>query len=246
MKFFIGLHLIITKLQMKFFRHLFITIIFLSGYSKCLAQAKKDSLRILFVGNSYTFVSNMPHLVSLISDNTNVKLITSKSTAGGATLSDHWNGTKGLKSKEAIRSGKYDIVVLQDHSMQTIRNKNEFLKYSKKLSDLAKAFGVKPYLYVTWARQKVPQYQEIITKAYKEASKKNDCELIMVGEAWKLARKLRPDIQLFMSDGSHQSDLGAFLTALVFVNNFSGEVPVNLLNNYYQITDTNGEQVVLF
>lgn len=218
----------------------------MSGYSKCLAQAKKDSLRILFVGNSYTFVSNMPHLVSLISDNTNVKLITSKSTAGGATLSDHWNGTKGLKSKEAIRSGKYDIVVLQDHSMQTIRNKNEFLKYSKKLSDLAKAFGVKPYLYVTWARQKVPQYQEIITKAYKEASKKNDCELIMVGEAWKLARKLRPDIQLFMSDGSHQSDLGAFLTALVFVNNFSGEVPVNLLNNYYQITDTNGEQVVLF
>lgn len=213
--------------------------------SVCIAQVEKDSLHILFVGNSYTFVSNMPHLVSLISDSANVKLVTSKSTAGGATLSDHWNGEKGLKSKEAISSGNYDIVVLQGHSMETIEGKEEFLNYSKKLSDLVKASGAKPYLYVTWARQKVPQYQETITKVYEQSAELNDCELIMVGEAWKLARTLRPDIPLFMLDGSHQSDLGAFLTALVFVGNFSGEIPKNLRTNY-RILDPVGEQVVLF
>jgi hypothetical protein len=230
---------------MKLFKHLFITIIFFGISNECLAQVEKDSLRILFVGNSYTFISNMPHLVSLISDSTNVKLVTSKSTAGGASLSDHWNGEKGLKSKEAISSGKYDIVVLQGHSMETIEEKEEFLKYSKKLSDLVKASGAKPYLYVTWARQKVPQYQETITETYKQASAQNDCDLILVGEAWKLARTLRPDIQLFMLDGSHQSDLGSFLTALVFVGNFSGEIPKNLRTNY-RILDSYGEQVVLF
>ena len=230
---------------MKFIKHLFITIIFFGISNECFAQFEKDSLNILFVGNSYTFISNMPHLVSLISDSTKVKLVTSKSTAGGATLSDHWNGEKGLKTKEVISNGKYDIVVLQGHSMETIDNKDDYLKYSKKLCDLIKTSGAKPYLYVTWARQKVPQYQEKITKTYQQASKENDCDLIMVGEAWKLARTLRPDIQLFMPDGSHQSDLGAFLTACVFVGNFSGEVPANLPSNY-SVTDVNGEQVVLF
>jgi hypothetical protein len=229
---------------MKFFEHLFITIIFLGLSSQCLAQVEKDSLRILFVGNSYTYVSNMPHLVSLISDSTSVKLVTSKSTAGGATLSDHWNGAKGLKSKDAISSGKYDIVVIQGHSMEAIEKQDEFLNYSKKLSDLVKASGAKPYLYVTWARQKVPQYQETITETYRLASRQNDCGLIMVGEAWKLARTLRPDIQLFTMDGSHQSDLGAYLTALVFVGNLSGEIPKSFPSSY-QIQDTNGEQVML-
>ncbi len=230
---------------MKLFKYLSIIIIYFTIFNECFAQVKKDSLRVLFVGNSYTFISNMPHLVSLISESTNVKLVTFKSTAGGATLSDHWNGKKGLKSKNAISNGKYDIVVIQGHSMETIEKKDEFLKYSKKLCDLAKASGAKPYLYVTWARQKVPQYQEVITETYKQASIQNDCELIMVGEAWKLARELRPDIPLFMLDGTHQSDLGAFLTALMFVGNFSGEIPEKCPAGY-EIVDTNGEQVILF
>ena len=229
---------------MKFIKYLFITIFFFGISNECLAQVKKDTLSILFVGNSYTYVSNMPHLVSLISDSTQVKLITSKSTAGGATLRDHWEGEKGLKTKEIISKGMYDIVVLQEYSMGTIENKDIFFKYAKELCNLIKASGAKPYFYVTWARQKVPQYQETITETYQQASKENDCGLIMVGEAWKLAKKLRPDIQLFTPDGSHPSDLGAFLTACTFVSTFSRELPKNPPNRYF-ITDSHGEEVML-
>ena len=89
---------------MKFIKYLLVTIFFFGISNECLSQVKKDTLRVLFVGNSYTYYSNMPHLVSLISDSTKVKLITSKSTAGGATLSDHWKGKKELKTKEIITS----------------------------------------------------------------------------------------------------------------------------------------------
>ena len=229
---------------MKIIKYLFITILFFGISNECLTQVKRDTLSILFVGNSYTFTSNMPHLVSLISDSTNVKLITSKSTVGGATLSDHWNGKKGLKTKELIRKGGYDIVILQEHSMGTIENQNKFFNYSKKLCELVKASGAKPYFYVTWGRQKVPQYQEIITKVYQQAAQENDCNLVMVGEAWKLARTLRPDMELFMPDGSHPSNLGAFLTACVFATTFSAEVPKQL-PDWYFITDSNGEKVIL-
>lgn len=230
---------------MKLNRYLFIVILFLGISNEGLAQVKKDTLSILFVGNSYTYFSNMPHLVSLISDSTQVKLISSKSTAGGATLSDHWNGNKELRTKEIISKGNYDIVVLQEYSMGTIEKKDEFLTYSKKLCNLIKASGAKPYFYVTWARQKVPQYQETITKTYQQAAEENDGGLIMVGEAWKLARASRPEAPLFMPDGSHPSDLGAFLSACVFARSFCGKLPENLPNRYF-IKDANGEEVMLF
>lgn len=230
---------------MKFIKQLFITIIFLGVSSNCFSQVEKDTLRILFVGNSYTYIHNMPHLASLISDNTEVKLVTTKSTAGGSTLKNHWKGEKGLTTKQIISQGNFDIVVLQEHSMGTIEKQVDFLHYSKKLCNLIKATGAKPFFYVTWARQKVPQYQETITNAYQQASKENDCGLVMVGEAWELARKLRPEMPLFMPDGSHQSNFGAFLTACVFVNTLSGELPKKLPNGYF-IRDTKGEKVTLF
>jgi hypothetical protein len=229
---------------MKSIKYLLI-VIFIFGFSnKAIAHIKKDTLRVLFVGNSYSFTSNMPHLVSLLSDSTAIKLITAKSATGGATLKDHWTHQKGLKTKKIIRKGNYDIVVIQEHSMGTIEKKNDFLNYTKKLCDLVKASGAKPYLYVTWARQKVPQYQDIITEVYREAAKENNCNLVLVGEAWKFARSLRPDIELFKTDGSHPSNLGAFLTACVFVNDLSPKVPHHL-PNWYFMTDANREQITL-
>ncbi len=230
---------------MKFIKYLFIIFFIFGIFNDGVAQAEKDSLRILFVGNSYTSISNMPHLVSLISDSSSLKLITTKSTAGGSKLSDHWNGEKELKTQDAICTGLYDIVVIQGHSLETIENKNDFLKYSKLLSDLAKESGARPYLYVTWSRQKYQHIQDQITGVYIEAAKENDCGLVLVGEAWKLARTIRPDIGLYMPDGSHQNDLGAFLNACLFVGKFTGEVPANL-NTSYRIKDAKGEEIMLF
>ena len=71
--------------------------------NECAAQAERDFLKILFVGNSYTFFGNLPQIVSIISDSTETKLVTRKSTIGGAKLHEHWNGSRGLKTKELIQ-----------------------------------------------------------------------------------------------------------------------------------------------
>jgi hypothetical protein len=67
---------------------------------------------------------------------------------------------------------------------------------------------------------------------------------VKVGEAWKLAQTLRPKIELYRSDGSHQSPLGAFLTACTFVKELSKELP-DQLPSYYRVTDANEESVEL-
>jgi hypothetical protein len=209
-----------------------------------LAQNNCDTLKVLFVGNSYTYFSNMPHLVSLISDSVHTKLITSKSTIGGATLSEHWNGERGLKTKDLIKTGDFDIVVLQEQSMGTINQPDSFLVYSKKLCNYIKENGAIPYFYMTWAREKVPQFQETITNVYAQAAIENDAGLVKVGEAWKFAQTIRPKVELHLNDGSHPSPLGAFLTACVFVQALTKEIPASLPRKY-SILDANGESVIL-
>src|SRR5690606_4139884 len=108
-----------------------ITFLFFLNFI-CFSQQKKDTLKVHFVGNSYTYKSNIPHLVSLISEHTQTKLITSKSVAGGAWLFQHWKGERELKTLDKIKNGDYDIVVLQDNSMSAITMPDSLLLYAKK------------------------------------------------------------------------------------------------------------------
>ena len=221
----------------------FLIIIFTIHVS-VYAQNQKEVKRILFVGNSYTYVLNTPQLVSIISEDTDTKLLTKKSTVGGAFLSQHWQSERGLETREIIKNGNFDAVVIQENSMGTIIHPDTTKKYAALLCDLIKESGAKPYLYLTWAREKVPQYQDRISKIYKEIASENDAVLIPNGEAWRLALNLRPSFELFQDDGSHQSKFGALLNATVFTGALTGELPEELPENY-QIRDSEGETVEL-
>ncbi|MGI6573137.1 MAG: hypothetical protein ACOX19_06940 [Fermentimonas sp.] len=83
------------------FRLLILSLLF-SGVS-LFTMGSEDTLRVLFVGNSYTYYNNLPQLVSILSEQTGTKLITQKSVVGGAKLSEHWHGLRNLKTKEMIR-----------------------------------------------------------------------------------------------------------------------------------------------
>lgn len=211
---------------------------------KGFSQSRKDTLKVHFVGNSYTYMSNIPHLVSLISDHTQTKIIASKSVAGGAWLFQHWKGENKLNTLDDIKNGDYDIVVLQDHSMGAIARPDSLLLYGKKFSEYIREHGAEPYFYVTWTREKVPQYHEAIRTIYSQAAKENDAGIIYVGDVWEKAKKLRPTVGLYEEDGSHPSDLGAFLTACKFVKDLTGELP-DELPAYYDWVDQNGEWITL-
>jgi hypothetical protein len=55
--------------------------------------------KILFVGNSFTFYWNLPNQVEKMAQQQNIQWDVSQTTAGGATLRDHWQGNKNLKPK---------------------------------------------------------------------------------------------------------------------------------------------------
>ncbi len=225
-------------------RHIAGLFYILITLSQLSAQNNKDTLRVLFVGNSYTFFHNVPYLVSEISNQTDTKILAKKSTAGGATLTDHWRGARGLKTVELIKQAKFDIIVLHDHSRRPIEQPDSFFYYSKLFCDLIKEQGAMPYVYSTWAREKEPQWQQVITENYKKAAAENCAGIALVGEAWALAKKRRPTVELYAKDGSHASSLGALLTSLVLVKALTGQLPEKLSNKIYT-KSIDGESILI-
>ncbi len=209
-----------------------------------LNYAQQNEKKVLFVGNSYTYGYNLPHIVSLLSEETSTKLVTRKSVIGGARLSEHWWGKRDLETKKMISEGDFDIVVLQDFSMSGIDTPDSTLKYVKLFAEFNSQHGAETYLFNTWAREKVPQFQDEIDIMYMKAAEENGASRVPVGTAWELAMDLRPAVDLFTSDGSHPNELGCLLTAAMFVRFLTGELPEKL-PTLYMIEDAYGETVRL-
>jgi hypothetical protein len=210
----------------KFALHLFIGLLFVPA----LLTAQQKELKVLFVGNSYTYGYNLAHIVSIISEETSTLLITRKSVIGGASLKEHWKGGRELRTRSMIAEGNFDVVVLQDFSMSAMNDPDTSLRYIQLFCDFIRSHGAVPYLFNTWAREKVPQFQTEIR--------------VPVGPAWELAMDLRPTVDLFTSDGSHPNELGTMLTASVFVRTICRELP-DIIPSLYRIKDAHGETVRL-
>ncbi|MBK7731739.1 MAG: hypothetical protein IPI37_02975 [Bacteroidales bacterium] len=150
----------------------------------------------------------------------------------------------GLKTRDKIRNGDYDIVVLQEWSLGPVNESDSTILYLGLFSKLARESGAEPYYYLTWAREKVPQQQEVISRVYRETAVLNQATVVPAGEAWARARALRPGIKLYDPDGTHPSDLGTYLTACVFIATITGELPENM-PGIPTVKDSRGGEVIL-
>ncbi|MEL6658460.1 MAG: hypothetical protein AAFP77_19505 [Bacteroidota bacterium] len=199
---------------------------------------------VLFVGNSYTYFWNLPQTVAVMAAEKEVPLETRQSTSGGVNLGQHWRGERELNTQALIRSGEFDVVIIQDHSRRAIDHPDSLQHYGNLLSDLCRESGATPYVYMTWAREWDPYMQAPIAEQYQRLGERIDAEVIPVGLAWQRARTLRPSLPLFDPDGSHPSPTGTYLIACVVFGALTGESPVGLPHRIVS-TDQDGEKLYL-
>ncbi|MCX2743635.1 DUF4886 domain-containing protein [Mangrovivirga sp. M17] len=207
-------------------------------------SAQNDTLKVLFVGNSYTYFWNLPQVVEEMAKTQDFPMIARQSTEGGTSLEQHWKGEKDLETISIIKSQQWDIIVFQNHSMSSINNPESFMEYGKKFIELAREQGAEPYLYMTWAREANPMMFDTIQKAYKKLAEETGTKLVPVGEAWQMARQNNPDIDLFDPDGTHPSPTGTYLTACMFFNQLTG-LPVDDIPKRIKTSDRNGQKLYL-
>ena len=82
-------------------------------------------MRILMLGNSFTFANNMP---AMLAELTGAEVV--HHTRGGARLAEQLNPkTKtGAKTQAALENEFWDYVVLQEMSNGPVTSRNSFLK----------------------------------------------------------------------------------------------------------------------
>lgn len=212
---------------MKFRLIVLIGLAFLIYPNKSYSQTSVPE-QVLFVGNSYTYVWNLPQNVALMAEVKSINLKTQQSTSGGANLAQHWRSEGDLSTVDKIKTGKFDAVVLQDQSMRAIQHPDSLMYYGERLGKLIIKNGGQPYVYMTWAREWAPNMQKTIQEKYTALAKKINARIVPVGPAWERARELRPGFPLYDPDGSHPSALGTYLSACVFFGVLTGESPVGL------------------
>ena len=201
----------------------------------CATMAQKagqDSLRLLFIGNSYTYYHDLPKMVYEIAKSQKRKLSVASVTKGGEKLSGH---LKNEKLRQMLTTQKWDFVVLQEQSSTPAKQTEVVIAESypaaKSLDSLIHIGSpeAKTIFYMTWGHKygtthKIDNYpiaytyegmQERIKTSYLEMTYRNNARCAPVGMAWQQVRKERADYQLYTSDCSHPSTLGSYLAANV-------------------------------
>lgn len=219
-------------------------LLFLLFISPAHSQMNHTQKRVLFVGNSYTYQWNLPQQVAAMSEESGDNLFIRQSTAGGVNWGQHWRGEKGLTTLEKIRTGDYDIVILQNHSMRTIAAPDSMMIYGKRLAQEIRQSGAQAMLYMTWSREWNPLMIETIEKIYTELGEYIQAFVVPVGRIWDDAKKLRPSLDLYQSDGSHQTPAGMYIAACAFYSALTGKSPIGL-SPRNSMKDINGETVYL-
>jgi len=206
-------------------------------------HAQQDTLRVLFVGNSFTYYYNLSQVVASMARSQDIMIETRQSTVGGSRLDQHWNGEKGTRTRAMIDSCHWDYVVFNNHSLATIDTPEEFMEYSKKFADLVRNKGGQPVFMETWAYKAEPLMQSTITESYNRLSSAAGCDIVPCGQLFAEARKWRPDLELFF-DYKHPSYNGTYLLGLAFFKYFTGKSTRDI-PRILRTRDINGENLFL-
>lgn len=193
------------------------------------ARNSGRTLRVLFIGNSYTIYNDLPWVTSRLSLSSNVdRPLEVKSVAlMGATLKEHWDDGFALK---AIRDeGPWDYVVLQGQSHSPLFDPDELKEYARRFDKEIKAAGAKTILFVTWARHVYPEQQPVINSVYGDIARETGATLAPVGQAWEDALAADPKLPLYRNDvDNHPAEAGTYLAACVLYSTIYRRSPEGL------------------
>lgn len=208
----------------------FISFLFCFSILSVFGQTTK---KVLFIGNSYTAVNNLPAMVSNMAISTGDALIYDSNTPGGFRFLNHAADATTLAK---INSNTWDYVVLQAQSQETAfypaQMEVDLYPYATSLSNAIRQNNEcsQPMFYMTWGRKNgdpsncpyapwmctYSGMDDVIRASYLLMAENNKAELAPAGAVWRYLRTNNPTIELFSSDESHPSLEGSYAAACAF------------------------------
>ena len=208
------------------------------GQSGALDKDKEH--KILFIGNSYTYYNKMPEeIFRSIAVSAGYKISVSSLTKGGWTLqkSADENDELGHRVDSALKSNKYDCVIIQEQSLRPATEPAKFYDGVRAMYKKINENGATPYLYETWGRKKdhadLKEYGMTnatmtwkLAGAYTAIGKELGIDVSYAGLAFfDVYNSDLNSIELYNADSTHPSPAGSYLAALTLFADIFGYDP---------------------
>lgn len=207
-------------------------------------QRGSDTLRVLFIGNSYTYFNALPNMLANMAASVGQKLIHDASTPGGYSLMQH---TTNATTLQLIQRGNWDYVVLQDQSQWPSMPEAdvEFYVYpaARKLDSIIHIYNpcAKTVFYMTWGRKNgdagncsfwppVCTYKgmdDLLQQRYTKMAQDNKAIIAPVAKVWRQIREKASYIDLYSPDESHPSAAGTYAAACAFYSVLFENTPMS-------------------
>ena len=111
----------------------------------------KKSMKFLFIGNSATYVNEIPQTFKRLSQKCGFEFEVSQITPGGCELAKHANADTELGQRVLSEIAKgYDIVFIQENGscISSDEKRRACFDASRKLIEAIRESGAEPYIYV--------------------------------------------------------------------------------------------------
>lgn len=218
------------------------------------ASISAQTTSVLWLGNSYTAVNNLPQLFYDLALSGGDTVVFDSNTPGGYTFQGHATNSTSIQK---IYSQPWDYVVLQAQSQEPsfppAQVQTQTMPYARVLDSLIlnNDSCTETVFYMTWGRKYGDQnncggypplctfegMQARLRESYLQMANDNHAIVAPAGMAWKASRTLDSLINLWSADNSHPSIEGSYLTACVFYATIFRKSPIGL--SYSPLSSSN-------
>jgi hypothetical protein len=200
------------------------------GVIACLGESSGPQLvgegaRILFIGNSHTYVNDVPGILQALADSAGGETIATLSIANANyALIDHW--TDGVALRE-IDKGSWRFVVMQQGWTPAGVCRDTLRLATQLFAERIRNAGATPAVTEIWAPASRPGQSLGTIESYRLAAEDVSGLLLPVAEAWQEAQNRQPGLTLYQDD-MHANEAGSYLAALVMYARIFNTSPVGL------------------
>ncbi|HEX7609036.1 MAG TPA: SGNH/GDSL hydrolase family protein [Solirubrobacteraceae bacterium] len=193
--------------------------------SSCSSLPARAVCRVLFIGNSYTYVNDLPGMFAKLAASAHRSVATGMLATGGATLADH---VASPGTAVAVGARRWNAVVLQEQSGNpAVEGLRRAVMYpaARTLVALVRSARERALFYLTpahrdgWPEQRLPDYfsmQSAVDFGYLTIARELGVPVVPAGAAWSAVVAGGDGAGLWQADGSHPTVIGTYLTACVF------------------------------
>lgn len=228
----------------------------LSIVASSILFLQAEQTKILWIGNSYTSVNNLPLLFHDLALSGGDSVIYDSNTPGGYTFNQH---SVNATTLQKIYSQQWDYVVLQAQSQEPSfppsQVQSATFPYARVLDSLIHDNDscTQTVFYMTWGKKYGDQsncagYPAICTfegvterlrDSYLQMADDNNALVAPAGMAWYTSWHTDTLINLWQADNSHPSVAGSYLTACVFYGTIFKKSPVGIIYSPISAQTTN-------